>query len=1780
MFDEDFEMNRKSLSQLNSRTRRNRAKKFVAVLSAIAVFVTTYALILPAITIDNETAENEPGLDVVQEVVEELVPPASEPGVSTDDISRSASCGDLTVGAELTDGSFGESVVMELTALDDLNVLNAAVAAVDGINNREADKVRAVEISFTDENGEDGTPDAPMNITLSGEAISDASDPVIVRVDEDGSAEIVEDSSPSDDFVYLAGESNSIYAIVETHEITTRYITADGETYVITVKYDTTAGIPDGAELAVSEICPDTNEALYEELFQNAAASIDADRMVNEARFFDISIMYEGAEIEPSKPVEVTIEYADPIVLNADSELLTVHFTENGTELNRDVEVTSGETGGTAVTFEQDGFSYTGTLITSQSQLTNNDRYWIVAVNNGHYYALNADGTATELNGTMNGTQVTITSPVADEPDPTFLWRYNNNTLRNVSTNQYLYMGNTLMSSTSRSLTFTNRANNTISVSWRSGGTWVGTTYSLYFNTNNNTYSRNSNTYTGLYFVRANPQYKLRLHYIDENGNEISDPGGIVVNFPYTEDFDEGDLHRNIYAKDIPGYQFMEARYGDEVGDRFRYVTNQTSNGNIIVNFKNELMRSATTDETGTYNNSTQYIKVIDRLTAPEDSPAADVYMVYKSNDTPGPNEIIHQNEGGGDDPGEFPFGAPDHNKRLVPNYTDGNWDGTYTLYLDVTGQAAATQGKNKADIILIYDTSNSMHASDAQIKDEQGNVIGTTQRYKMAYDVVMDMAEELYANNANDADPNDPTVRIGVVSYATTGRTRFNYVNSYSEFENGFAFANQDSTYQTGSGGGTNWEDGLQLAQAMYDNYHRDDAEQYIIFVSDGEPTVRASRGDYYKLLQTCEYANTSGGVLTDSTNGNRQHYAHGFGELSNNANKKLYTTIEHCYTHAKDDAKYFVDNGATFYSVGIFNAAESLSRMNTLANYAYTGLDYPNVNNDNYKYADNEQILHETFADIIQNISKNFTYGHVDIMDQMTATTLTTGEISGAGNAVDFKYYKNPAGGTLTEWQGAPAATYNPATRSVDWDLDSIGALEDGVTYTIGFTVWPDQDAYDAIMLLNDLVDGGVDPDEIDAFAAEHYPTIAPLLRKDPSGHYIVQSNANAVLSYERLVTENGETTSLGPESAGYSYPNMETTSHYMRVSKYWQDSLQVTNRFQSVVFAVYQDYDDTPGATNTPYTYVTLDASDADPNDSHAWVSDEIEISPGIFKTEIDPNNPINPGHTYTVREIAYTDANGIYHEINSPEDYTDYRYEFNPEDVTPMLYDGVMTLMGDANEDQRLTGVNALRGGINLYKIVLGRDGEQIYTDDEYEFIFNYTVPDRFIWGYDDVTGDPIYDPNAYPVWYTMYTDNDRDGVYTGDGDTNSTTNGLPDLGGGWGTLYGGEHVKIRADQMIRVINVPIGTQYTFEEINVPEGWEFQEAEVYVEDGLDVSVVGPTDGHNIIGSQVYSNTAHEVVFVNRMTHYEIKVIKVDEDNNEVHLPGAVFEVYSAPGQDPNDLVTINGQTQHTTDANGYISLGEDLPNGTYYLYEVSPPPGYAPLDHPIVVTVADSGVTYEQTGYNNDEEQTAPLVPGEDAPVYIVTVFNTPTSGLQIIKVNAADPTVVLAGAVFNLYKAPDGVSEEDLINSTTGIVDKDLLTIVSINDETDLTSNSNGVISLGGNLPPGVYYLFEITPPTGFAAPKDPVKITVNGTTVTYSQKDYNAGQTMTATLASSGNDPPALTIFVANTTGIELPHTGGAGTFMYTFGGITLMCIAVLTYGIGLKRKKRERRNE
>ena len=68
-------------SAKTKRSRRKAAKQIVSFLSAVVVFITTYALVLPDISMDLETAATEPGVEIVQPAAEPIAaePIAAEP---------------------------------------------------------------------------------------------------------------------------------------------------------------------------------------------------------------------------------------------------------------------------------------------------------------------------------------------------------------------------------------------------------------------------------------------------------------------------------------------------------------------------------------------------------------------------------------------------------------------------------------------------------------------------------------------------------------------------------------------------------------------------------------------------------------------------------------------------------------------------------------------------------------------------------------------------------------------------------------------------------------------------------------------------------------------------------------------------------------------------------------------------------------------------------------------------------------------------------------------------------------------------------------------------------------------------------------------------------------------------------------------------------------------------------------------------------------------------------------------------------------------------------------------------------------------------------------------------------------------------------------------------------------------------------------------------------------------------------------------------------------------
>ena len=279
------------------------------------------------------------------------------------------------------DGENGEKQKIEPKASVKVNIqINASstsVAPVNAVNSEEADDNKEAQQD-------------PTVLHFADKGVEEIESAV-----KDGFREVDTGSHSNERLeaskdIQFEAESFSVYGVVYTSVISTTYITASGETYEITVTYDSNAGIPEESELVVSEIEEGTED--YTSYLQDSASRLGfVSNEVQFARFFDIEIHNNGEKIEPKTPVNVQIAYKDAVEIGEDASLNVVHFAESGTEIISDIEVSED---GKEITYEQSSFSVTGTIVAAP----NNGQQRMILVKDGEdYYIVNNDASLTKV---------------------------------------------------------------------------------------------------------------------------------------------------------------------------------------------------------------------------------------------------------------------------------------------------------------------------------------------------------------------------------------------------------------------------------------------------------------------------------------------------------------------------------------------------------------------------------------------------------------------------------------------------------------------------------------------------------------------------------------------------------------------------------------------------------------------------------------------------------------------------------------------------------------------------------------------------------------------------------------------------------------------------------------------------------------------------------------------------------------------------------------------------------------------------------------------------------------------------------------------------------------------------------------------------------------------------------------------------------------------------------------------------------------------------------------
>ena len=898
------------------------------------------------------------------------------------------------------------------------------------------------------------------------------------------------------------------------------------------------------------------------------------------------------------------------------------------------------------------------------------------------------------------------------------------------------------------------------------------------------------------------------------------------------------------------------------------------------------------------------------------------------------------------------------------------NNDGTYTLSLSVKGdsQSSSETTTQSANVLIIYDVSNSMTANRAQSDTGSMGAYGsggqggaeasyyqlyksqntnnplaegeeydgtlymrrnnswstyTGQRYSNAYR--SDAAEKALYDMVTDIADGD--IEFSLVTFSSSASVSVDWTKDASQITGKLSSTGTSGSAKLGYSQGTGWTNALNKG---LDQLAKADAEPtYVIFITDGRPS-----DGYSNSYTPARRINT-------------------------------YNTADHSYNSSTPNTTLF----------GIYAYGLQEDYLDDVVYYALNGSARSNVSDEtdtagitnNYFRAGSTQALQDAIATIKQNIKNSLDYGGVSYEDGIatdtTNTTLSTavsGDLSGltytvsAGDSTVYTvttsdgvkfniggtvynsakgtttiddtpyeyYYAVDASGdplTFTVGEGDTARTYRymmglatMTNGNLDWDLTGIGGLVGGYTYTLSFTVWPVQGAYDMAADLNNGLatwDTSLDTYEdltstkgYEKGGAAGYPNIV----KYPNGTYAVLTNTSQEVTYYVVETETIDgvetTTYDGPYTTTPTAPSpMSLAGSTIDMVKEWQVSLSPKEL---------QDWVD---AGNTLTLRVTADnnkyvdyifpkdgmITDTDEAGNVTWTQ-SAHIAPGMMVSKdkaeaagIDVSKYdkvtmdgveyyiLGAGHDYTVEEIGGSDLH----------------FEFSTETYHPMLVDGVLknilfsddgAEVVDANLTE-LKATNKLKGGISIYKEVYKENMTTRIEDNTDVFAFKvtlwaegengtktpvYTTDDQF------ENGKPISGSFGYRVYEPgegdAVTTVQRDAIYAGTSPAQVTV----------GTEVTEMIFTMQANQYCYIVNVPAGTKYTVEELQ-SDGGAYQHFyssvsvlegddttgiyEVVTEKKVEGDATALTD--HAVGGYVSANSSSKAIFKNWASYFYV-------------------------------------------------------------------------------------------------------------------------------------------------------------------------------------------------------------------------------------------------------------------------------------------------------------------
>ena len=818
------------------------------------------------------------------------------------------------------------------------------------------------------------------------------------------------------------------------------------------------------------------------------------------------------------------------------------------------------------------------------------------------------------------------------------------------------------------------------------------------------------------------------------------------------------------------------------------------------------------------------------------------------------------------------------------------NGDGTYTITLSVTGQGDTTTTTSGANVVVVLDVSGSMdegtgntsytysewdgsprqgtkygkfdgsddyfeleryHGDYYYYDAEAGEYVEYTgtiyvrrtqneTRLDAAKAAINTLADTLFEQNTAE---NPETIQMSFVVFADTAAVRQIGGKDVTTDKDAFK-ADVNGRY---ANGGTNWEDGLQKAAGID---FGDDDPTYVIFISDGNPTFRVTKGGPNPAYTSGIYSYGFFGADTYTAAQDENYdtrYFDSEGIYGNGWDSGYYdltdNNVARCYNVAIDDAKAIVDDGGTLYTIGAYG---SVDRMSSLTDYAYGG-----DGSEYYNSVSDTDALNSTLAKIADEITNSLALTNVSFSDGITGMT----EVAVSGETEDVKGFTYKKNGEV--WADAPEAKFEDG--KVVWDLGTT-KLANGESASVSFVVYPSQEALD---LIADLNNGKVTWDSLtDAQKSQ-------IDSNEGKAPYSLKTNTEAKLTYS-TVTEttdaSGNTTTTTSDPAtidmtrtGADGITVESTQ--LKLKKAWNADLD-EQQLKDLLY----NKDGSPTEHK-----VTLDVKkgddvyladqvlgwDAEKND-YVWEKD-FAIAPGIM---VSAEQAEKTGLS-TEGKPTVTYNGETYYLLVEGHDYTleeksggDYHFELEEKVYHPMYIDGTLYnvtikdgAVESAEEMDAVTATNNLKGGILITKTVEVAEGSADPADPS-EDAFQIQVDMKNA------------DGSAYEVaaneggWRIIYGENNPDGEDEINNNGNYGRSDRSAISGGTftATVYAGDQILVG--------NVNSGVTYEVKELadELPDGYELKS--IAGKDGE--TALEPEDG--VVKGTVQANTSSAVTITN--------------------------------------------------------------------------------------------------------------------------------------------------------------------------------------------------------------------------------------------------------------------------------------------------------------------------